>query len=210
MVCELIWMNVDDAKAGEFNKKLGIGARLGIYNTASSDMGGYDSTFDTVPVVCGSIVYFLNKSYSVELSSQYLSTDVELKIDDNSGTLGEITQVPILLTARYQHPIQNTNTNLYLGLGAGYFINDIKQKNRDDVAEIPELNFQNVDVNAGFGWHGNVGVEMFFKEHYSVCLDLRVIFTEAEFDLTNLDGTKESRDMALNASVLAIGFNYYF
>ena len=206
----LTWLNLGKAAAAEFNHKIAIGANIGLYNTASSEMLGYDSSFDTVPAFSGSLVYFINKSYSLELSALYLATDIKMELDDNSGTLGEITQIPILFTARFQHPIRKTKTNVYLGLGGGYFINDFENKNRDDIAEIPVLNVENLDVDSSFGWHANVGAEMFIKQNYSLCLDLRVVFTDAEFELTNADGTKESKDMALNASVLSIGFKYYF
>ena len=206
----LVCLYSDIAMADEFKHKLGIGALAGLNNTASSEMVGVDTSFDTVPVFGGSIVYFINKSYSIELSTQYMTTDLDIEFDDQSGTLGEIKQIPILLTARFQHPIQKSNTNLYLGVGAGYFINDFDPEQRNDLDDFFGVNVEADINNASYGWHANVGAEMFFKKRYSVYLDLKVIFTDAEFDLTYPDGTERTKDMALNASILVVGFNYYF
>ena len=106
LVFGLAWLNLGEAIAAEFNHKIALGANIGMYNTASSEALGYDNSFDTVPVYGGSLVYYFNKSYSLELSAQYLATDLTIEIDDKSDTFGEITQIPILFTARFQHLIK--------------------------------------------------------------------------------------------------------
>jgi outer membrane protein W len=210
MILGLVGLAPGLVEAEEIRSRIGLGAFLAVHNTGSSDLNDVDANFDTVPIVGISGVYLINNTFSVELSTTSLSTDLELEYDGKSGTLGEIQQIPILLTARYRHPIKKTRANVYLGLGGGYFINSFDHDKRNDQAEFFGLNLRSADISNSYGWLANVGTELFFKKHYSVYLDLKVIFTQAEFDLTHLDGTVEKQDAAMNASVLGIGFNYYF
>ena len=206
MVCGLFLYQ--PAIAGDA-KKFSIGAIVSYYNTSSSEVGEVDANFDTVPTIGLACTYHLNKFISLELSSQFIQTDLDVEHDDKSGNLGKVKQIPILLTGRLQHLINNTNVSIYLGIGGGYFINDFDQNQRQDLAEFFGVNVQ-ADINNSIGWLANVGAEMPFKDHYAVYADLKVIFNKAEFDLTYPDLTRDTKDVALNASIFGVGFKYYF
>jgi outer membrane protein W len=210
MILGLAWLAPGSANAEEIQNKIGLGAFLAAHNTGSSDMNDVNANFDTTAIFGVSGVYFINNAFSVVLSATSLSTDMKLEYDGKSGAFGQVQQNPILLIARYQHPIKKTNANIYLGLGAGYFMNSFDHDKRTDLSDFFGVNMASADIKDSYGWLANVGTELFFKKHFSVCLDLKVIFSQAEFDLTHLDGTTEKQDAAMNSSALGIGVNYYF
>lgn len=205
----ILWMQSGIARAEDEFKRFAVGVNVGYYNTASSEIGEVDANFETVPFLGINGTFFLNKSFSLELSTRFIQTELEAEYDGRTGKLGDIQQIPIFLTARYQHPIQKTDINVFFGLGANYFINSFDQEKQEGLAGFFPLNVQ-TDVNNSFGFHANVGAEMFFKNRFSVYMDLKVIFNQAEFELVHSDLTEETKDVALNASVLGIGLNYYF
>lgn len=191
------------------DRKIGVGVMVSYYNTGSSNLGDVDAHFDTVPSLGISLTYFITKSISVELSAQQVQTDLTLEYDGKRGKLGEIKQTPILLTGRFNRRIPKTKVNLYLGVGAGYFANSFDQEKQQDFSDFFGLNVK-ADIKESYGFHGNVGTEMFFKKNFSVYLDLKALFTQAEFDLVYPDNTSATKDVSLNASVLGCGVKYYF
>lgn len=204
-----LWMPTGDIHAKEEFRRFALGADLGYHNTGSSEIGEVDANFDAVPFAGLSGIFFVNKSFSIELSTRFLETELEVEFDDNTGKLGDIRQTPIFVTARYQHPIRKSNTNVYFGVGANYSINSFDQESQPGVAGFFPLNIR-ADINSSFGWHANLGAEMFFKNRFSVYLDLKVVFNKAEFDLVYPDLTEETTDVAMNASILGVGFHYNF
>jgi len=205
----IMCMHSGTAVAGDDFKRFALGASIGYYNTASSDIADVDANFDTTPCAGITGTFFINKSFSLELSTQFIQTELEAEYDGKTGKLGDIQQTPVFLTARYQHPIRKTNVNVYIGLGANYFINSFDQEKQQGVAGFFPLNID-YDINSSFGVHANVGAEMFFKKGFSVYVDLKAVFNQAEFDLVYPDLTEDTTDVAMNASVLGIGVNYYF
>ena len=205
----LIAVHADIASATEDFNRFSAGILASYYNTASSEIGDADANFDTAPVLGVAGAFYINQSFSVEIYTHYLETDLKVEYDDKSGTLGDIKQTPIFLTLRYQHPLDKIKANIYLGLGANYFINTFNQKNMADLSDFFGVNVS-ADINNSFGWHANVGTEWFFLKNYSAFLDLKVVFNEAEFDLVYPDATQETRDVAINGSALGIGVRYYF
>ncbi len=197
------------AAAGEDYNRFSVGAIVAYHNTASSEIGDVDANFDTVPIIGLHGTFFINRSFAVELETQYLKTDLSVEHDNKSGTLGDIRQTPVFLTFRYQHPIDKVKANIYLGLGANYSNNDFSQKTGLDASDFFGVNVA-ADIKDSFGWHAVVGTEWFFMNHFSAYLDLKVVFNEAEADLVYPDSTRETRDVAINASALGMGIKYYF
>jgi outer membrane protein W len=197
------------ARAGENFNRFSVGAIVAYHNTASSEIGDVDANFDTVPIIGLNGTVFINRSFAVEIETQYLKTDLNAEHDDKSGTLGDIRQTPVFLTFRYQHPIDKVKANIYLGLGANYSQNEFNQKAGPDSSDFFGVNVA-ADIKGSFGWHANVGTEWFFLEHFSAYLDLKAVFNEAEVELVYPDSTRETRDVALNASALGMGVKYYF
>jgi outer membrane protein W len=207
-ICAAFFGNV--AEAGEDFNRFNVGIIASYFNTASSEIGDLDANFDTVPAIGVNGAVFINRSFSVEIGTQYLKTDLRVEHDDKSGTLGEIKQTPIFLTFKYQHPIDKVKANIYLGVGANYYNNDFVQNTRVDLSDFFGVNVNVEEMKDSFGWHANVGTEWFFKKHFSAYADLKVVFNEAKFDLVYPDSTRQTRDVALNASALGIGLKYYF
>jgi len=207
-ICALLFGNV--ALAGEDFTRFSVGLMAAYYNTAASEINDVDASFDTVPVIGLSGEVYINRSFSVEIGAHYIKTDLGVEYDDNSEDLGEIEQTPIFLTVKYQHPIDKVKANVYLGLGANYFFNDFSDESGQDLSDFFGANVIVKDIKDSLGWHANVGTEWFFMKQLSAYLDLKVIFNEAEVDLVYPDSSRETKDLAINASVLGMGVKYYF
>ena len=188
----------------------GIGAFAAYYNTSSSTFIDADANFETAPVFGGLLTYHFTSRYSVELWATQYESDMDLAFDDKSAKFGEIEQIPILLTGRFQFPIRKSSSNIYLGLGVGYIYNTFDHFSRSELEEFFAVNVLEADIDSGFSWHVNAGTEMRFWKNYSAFIDLKAIFHQPNFDVTFEDGTTAEKDVGINASVLSVGLKYYF
>ena len=69
--------------AQDMEGKIGIGARVAYVNYSDDDLGyGIDMEFDEVAMYGGNLTYFVHSYLSLELSVDYVETDV----DSNRGT----------------------------------------------------------------------------------------------------------------------------
>jgi outer membrane protein len=186
--------------------KLGIGARVSYVNYSGDDLNELDQAgqrinvdFDEGTMYGLNITYFFNKYFSTELSIDHTETEVDI-----SGTwygvaktqnVGEITQIPVLLTGRLHIPI-NTSISPYVGAGMGYYFNDYDAKDDTDKSTADD----------SFGFHVNAGVEFFFAENYAINLDLKYVWNDVDFSCPG-DPTEE---ISMDAFVAGIGLKYYF
>ena len=186
--------------------KLGIGARVSYVNYSGDDLNELDDAgqrinidFDEVAMYGLNVTYFFNKYFSAELSVDYTETDVDV-----SGTwhgvaqtfnVGEITQIPVLLTGRLHIPINNI-VSPYVGAGVGYYFNDYDAKDATDKSTADD----------SFGFHVNAGVEFFFAKNYAINLDLKYVWNDVDFTCPG----EPTDEISMDAFVAGIGFKYYF
>jgi len=186
--------------------KFGIGARVSYLNYSGDDLNELDEAgqridvdFDEGTMYGLNITYFFNKYFSTELSIDHIETDLDI-----SGTwygaaktqnVGEITQIPVLLTGRLHIPINNS-ISPYVGAGVGYYFNDYDPKDAADKATADD----------SFGFHANAGVEFFLAENYAVNLDLKYVWNDVDFQ----DPDDTTQEISMDAFVAGIGFKYYF
>jgi outer membrane protein len=186
-----------------------LGARVSYVNYSDDDYTVRGTKVDTEPddavMFDGNFSYFFTNYFSVELSGGYVETDVDLTGGGSSGTAGELQQIPILLTGRFNIPIQNKLVP-YLGGGVGYFINDFDQN--DSVIEFIYGPGADVDVDNTWGYHINGGIDFLFTPNLALNLDFKYIWNEIEADVDRAGFTKEEFDV--NMFVVGGGIKYYF
>jgi outer membrane protein W len=191
-------------------KTFGVGGFAGFYNNSSSTFVDADASFETVPVFGGVVTYYFSPKYSIELWATQYSSDMDLSFDDKEAKLGELDQTPILLTGRFQFPIRKSNSVIYLGAGIGYSFNDFEQVNRSELEDFFAVNLETEQIKDSVLWALNAGAEMRLQENYALFGDLKIIFSEPDFDVIFNDGSTASKSVGMNASVLSFGFKYYF
>ncbi|PQP32964.1 hypothetical protein C6A36_01710, partial [Desulfobacteraceae bacterium SEEP-SAG10] len=96
-------------------------------NFSDDDLYGDDVDPDETPMYGGNITYFVHSYLSIELSVDYLETDVDLDTIGGSVDIGDLERIPVLLSLRTHLPI-NPKVSPYLTVGIGYYFNDFDMK----------------------------------------------------------------------------------
>jgi outer membrane protein len=189
--------------------KFGVGARVAYVNYSDDEYDIFGLDIDEKPddaaMYGGNLTYFFHKYFSVELSVDYVSTDVEVSALGMSTDVGELTQVPVLLTGR-MHFSTNPKVSPYLGGGVGYYFNDFDSKRA--VAESIYGPGAKMDVDDSVGYHVDGGVEVFVTEHAAINLDIKYTWNEIEFSV-NVPGF-DDEEVEANAFIAGAGIKYYF
>jgi outer membrane protein W len=130
--------------------------------------------------------YFVSENFSLELSADYIESDVELSLGGLSEDVDELEQISVLLAGRI-HPKLNSKILPYLSGGIGYFFNDMDEESVDD----------------SYGYFIGAGVEVFLSDSLCLNLDLKYIWTEIETDT-------DSIDIAEDPFIAGLGLKFYF
>ncbi len=194
--------------AEEFNR-FGLGIKVAYQDFEPGTFGDVNFEFDRTPLGGINLTYHLHKSYSLELSTDYNKSDMVLEYDTKDGVFGDLAQQSVSITGRFRFLINRTNSYIHLGVGGGYFYNEFTTHEQEEVSDFFALNQSAVSENS-IGFHFLTGIEIFITPHYAVNLEVKSIFNKANFDITYLDLTTETKEVALNASIYTIGFKYYF
>lgn len=190
-------------------KQFSIGAFVSGMRIGTATIGNADGNFDETAFISGTINYFFTKSFSLELSLSSIKTGVIVEVDEYSGKMGDIRQVPVLLTGSFHFPINKSSGNFYLGAGAGYYFHDFDNTGKNKQAEFFAMNIE-ANVEDSIGGHFAVGGEFFISKNWTFNLDMKGVFNKAEFTLRNERTKTEIKDVALNAFIAGLGIRYYF
>ncbi|MEK7313081.1 MAG: OmpW family outer membrane protein [Deltaproteobacteria bacterium] len=202
---------VTEAKSADFDiaGRHGLGVGFG-YITPK------DSTVDTgvLPVV--NYTYGISSNYSLELSLGKTNLDVK----EEGYKLGKITSIPLQLTAQYRIPAENQS--LYFGAGVGYYINkfNIGGDLGEDIAWLksidPNVDME-LDLDNSFGYHINIGTDIFLSKNLAINFDARYLWSKADGTLTFTDpngtfggSSKEKERVDLDSFIIAAGVKYFF
>jgi outer membrane protein len=168
----------------------------------------FDTSYDGAAAFSADFTYFINKSFSLEASIGYLKTDMDVEAGGDKEGYGTLTQIPILLTARY-HIAVNEKVSPYVGVGIGYYYNDMD--NADGSGDFFQGAPSGVEAFAdnAFGFHLNAGAEFFINKNLALNVDLKYLLssTDIGFDGAGYDESDSSR---LNAFTFGVGIKYYF
>lgn len=172
-------------------------------------VGPYPIDFSYDASLGGSInfTYFILSNFSLETSIGYAESDVKVDWVNLPGIeYGTLTQMPLLVTARYHIPV-NEKVSPYIGGGIGYYFNDIDEGAWFKM--IPPA-FE-VEDDDSYGYHLNAGVEVALTSHLSMNLDLKYSLTRMEMGFSSAaypDVYSGSVDM--DAYTTSLGIKYYF
>lgn len=180
--------------------KFGVGARVGYALYQDDKIDNTDVEFDGTVSFGVDGTYWFSDMFSLELALEYAKPATDLKGDGEKLDFGDLQQLPILLTVRF-HPFSAEGFSPYIGVGAGYYLNDFSADNAVK-AEMGELD---VDNNAGF--HACLGTEFFLNDNMALNLEGRYAFDNTKF---KADSGDESDSVDLNAITIKGGFKFYF
>lgn len=182
--------------AQESERKFGIGARVNYLDISTGAVVGRDPKVDANYLAEVDLSYFFNEDFSLELSAGYAKSDVTMVVPGFSGTVGELTQVPVLLTGRLHFPT-GTMATPYVGMGLGYYFNSF-----DGRSGTPG---STAEFDDSFGYHVNGGIEFLVARNMGISLDAKYVWNQSEFGTS---GSK--RDVDLDAFAAGLGLTYYF
>ncbi len=210
VVAALLFVFGQVSFAQDMEGKIGLGARVAYVNYSGDEYNypGYtiDVDFDDDVMYGANLTYFIHRYFSFELSVDYVETDVDLESFGIALNIGEMEQVPILLTAR-THFSTNPKINPYLGIGVGYYLNDFDLSGL--MLSVLPTGYE-LDPDDSFGFHINGGVEIFFDEHFAFNLDLKYIWNETDVQEKVPGYLTEEFSVDLDTFYAGVGFKYYF
>ncbi len=193
------------AYAEDIAGKSGLGIGLGYISPKEGDVD---------PGMIPSINYTrgISSNLSIEISVGKTVLNYEI---DGTIDLGEITVMPLQLTAQYR--ISSGKFSPYCGAGIGYYFNDFDTSNEavaywrvftGDSGDTFE-----VEIDNSFGYHINAGADYFLKDNIALSLDARYLWSEMDITIkfTNV-GTpgSESDKGNLDSFVIGAGIKYFF
>ncbi len=191
---------VSAQEAGMF----GIGARLSYFTLDDDSAGNTNLDFDDSFGLGINGTYYFCPWFSVELSLDYLESDIDASGPAGSGNLGELEQMPLLLTGRFHWPMDQW-LSPYLAIGIGYYFHDLSANG----GFLAQQGISSIDADDSFGYHLGVGMEWFLNPMLSFNVDLKYIWNEVDFDSTDAVGT-ESFEVDMDGFVIGIGLKYFF
>ncbi len=193
--------------AQDMEGKIGIGARVAYVNYSDDDITVYGLKVNIDPdddvMYGGNLTYFVHSYLSLELSVDYIETDVDLEALGVSVDIGEFEQIPVLLSLR-THLSTNPKVSPYLTIGIGYYLNDF------DMDDSISAGYD-IDPDDSFGWHLGGGIEYFFNEHFAFNFDLKYMWSNVDVDI-KAPGEYSVREKKVDADafISGVGFKFYF
>ena len=190
--------------AQDMKGKFGIGAKVAYVNYNEDDMGyGISVNHDEVAMYEGNLTYFVHNYCSFELGVDYAKSDMDFKSSylNILENVGELEQIPILLTVRF-HFSTNPKMGLYLGGGVGYYLNDFSSSS----SVFPT----DYDIDNSFGIHANGGFEYFLNEHFALNFDLKYIWNSADVKIEGAFPFVIEDSVSLDTFYAGVGLKFYF
>ena len=192
------------ASAEDIAGRHGLGIGLGYTFSTPKNV---DST--TVPSI--NYTYGITSNYSLELSIGRLVTNVK-----NSGIdVVDVTVMPLQVTGQYRIPTEAIS--YYLGACLGYYFNSLdgsKGQNYIRSLGYPDATYK-ADMDNSFGYHINIGADLFVNKNLVINLDVRKLWSEADStEKLNIPSIGYSfsakRKSSLDTAVAGIGIKYFF
>ncbi len=204
IICFFMLITVNFAGAQDVANKFGIGANVLYYFPQEDDLFGTSVNVDEDIALGLNFTYIVIPSFSLELAWNYFKTDIK----NGSIKLGEITTMPLLLTAQFRI-IPEGPIVPYVGAGVGYYLNDLAVKSEaKKQAKAANIAYP-TDVDNSLGLHLNAGVDWFLTDFFALNLDTRYFFSEADIEGKGpTSGT--SGEINLDSLVVGAGVKVFF
>ena len=207
LILMLIFCQIGFAQGNE--GKFGIGAKVSYLNFSDDDYSIFGTKInvevDDATGFGANLTFFVSEEFSLEVSVDYIKTDVTLSALGASGDAGEITQIPFLLSGRAHIPT-NSKVTPYFSFNLVYNFNDFDQN--DTTIEFIYGPGAKVDIDNSLGFGVGAGVEIFLTEKAALNLDVKYIWNEFEASVNVPGFTDETFE--INPFILGLGIKYYF
>lgn len=146
------------------------------------------------------LTHVFNEIFSLELGAGIFRTDIDVSALGVSASIIEFTQYSFLATGLFHLPLKTKKISPFLGIGAGYYVNDFGSSTSAIRASL----------NNDFGFHVKAGCEFFVTERSAINLEAMYIWNEAEGEIYISGLPLYKGDIELNTFKLGVGFKYYF
>ena len=209
LVLTAVFFIGQNAMAYDAAGKIGLGLELGYNNISDEDIP--DATvgkweYDASVMFGLNATYWATDWFSAEFGVDYTKCDIEetdTMYPGSSIDVGELAQIPILLTARFHYP-NSSIVSPYIAGGFGYYVNSIDESGLLSAAGL------SLDADNSFGFHLGGGLEIFASDNVAIDIDARYTWNstdvEADFKGVSLGDT----EMDVDAFTAMVGFKYYF
>ena len=159
----------------------------------------------------GGIMYRFPMGFALEIDAQYLNFKYEEEVDSDDVEFGKLTQVPLMLWAKWQGKVEQGITG-HGGIGAGVNFTsfDVSDDYRDALGVDGDYE---IDPDTAFVFGVNAGIDYFFTPEFSISLDAKYLYSKVDFEGTYTeDGDETSFDGTFNGHNLSVllGFRYWF
>ncbi len=161
----------------------------------------------------GGIMYRFPMGFALEIDAQYLNFKYEEEIDDGDDVeFGKLTQVPLMLWAKWQGKVEQGITG-HGGVGAGISFTsfDVSDDWSDELG-VDGGNFD-IETDTSFVFGVNAGIDYFFTPEFSISLDGKYLYSKVDYEGTYSDGVDEvDFDGTFNGHNISVllGFRYWF
>lgn len=188
--------------------EVSIGVRIGASVFQEDEVFDTDTEINTAPVL-GLVAGIRQGQLGGELSLDRMKTDIETDIKE-----GELTIVPVLLTAQFHFLEEAKSFDPYIGLGVGYYLNSFSTSSEAKAsATAAGLDNYDVEVENAVGFHINLGANMKVSNALAFTIDARYAIAETDIEqkgtITGIPLTI-SDDLSLDAFVITGGVKYIF
>lgn len=186
--------------------KFGVGIRVSLQSIADDSTKGVDLGFDTTTRYGGNLSYFFTKRFALDLSVEYSQLAVEESLGGITNNFGELTQIPILLTARF-YPPRIEMVNPFVGIGGGYYINSLDY---DAVSSSAFNQVTGVEFDNNWGFHLNGGISFNLSQNTTFDIDLKYCWSIPDVKFAYADGSVEKTEVDLDTFVGGVGVTFHF
>lgn len=191
--------------------KFAIGVETAYYNIAEQafpGVSGLDIDCDATSLSGGVLTYYAADFFSAEFSVDYAKAT--MKAEGNGVTLGmgELVQIPLMLTARFHVPNESI-CSPYMGGGVGYYINDFDTDGTWADVLFAGRDYKMESDNC-LGYHANAGVEINAGDSTVIDIDLKYIWCQTDFEESIAGRSTGTSELDLNGFVMGVGVKWLF
>lgn len=195
----------NDTSAKENDKRL-FGLGFSVYYASIEDtsfkIGGTSVTLESDANIDlnFNLTHIFNEIFSLEIAAGFFRTDMDISASGVSASMIELSQYSFLATGLFHLPLKTKKISPFLGIGAGYYVNDFGSSTSAIRASL----------NNDFGFHVKAGCEFFVTERSAINLEAMYIWNEAEGEIYISGLPLYKGDIELNTFKLGVGFKHYF
>lgn len=199
-----------DYEAGSMSIGLFGGYAFSVAGDAIEDADGTE--FDHQFTGGGGVMYRFPMGFALELDAQYINFKYQEDVADETIEFGKLTQVPLMLWAKWQGKVEEGVTGHGgVGVGINFTSFDVDDNWADELG-VASGEFE-VEPKTSFVFGVNAGIDYFFTPEFSISLDGRYLYSKVDYDgtftdtagATDFEGTFNGHSV----SVL-LGFRYWF